>query len=131
MARLALLRECFDKWKNQNYVGVTEEWAKTFHVKQAIVRRQLNDTAWRLRKQLQADRKAFLASICDRVKEAKSGDVFRMLRPLIGTSRQHGVGMLLPQVNIVSQNINNDGQSISHSLKADMRWIQLGLSGTN
>ena len=54
MARLARLRECFESWKRGEYIGATEDWIKAFHTKQAVIRHQLNDTAWRLRKQLQA-----------------------------------------------------------------------------
>ena len=63
-------------WKDGRFVDVTDEWIKAFHTKQALIRYQLNDTAWKLRKQLQADRKLFLASVCEKVVGAKPGDVF-------------------------------------------------------
>lgn len=118
IARFALLQQCFLHWKDGRSVDATEEWLKTFHVKQALIRSQLNDVAWKLRKQLQADRKAFLASICEKVIGAKPGDVFRMLRPLIGTCRRNGVGVPLPQVN------KPDGTATASHEEYQRRWTE-------
>ena len=118
MTRLASLHECFNAWKNNHAATeseVSRQWTQQLFAKQALIRHNLNQAAWQLRKQLQTDRKCYLESICNR---AKPGEVFRMLRPLIGTSRRHGVGTPLPQIN------NADGTVSASFEEYQQRWTE-------
>ena len=119
MTRLARLHDCFHAWRNkQTSTKMSREWTRQFFAKQALIRHNLNQAAWQLRKQLRADRKSYLERICSQVCEAKPGEVFRLLRPLIGTSRRHGIGNPLPQIN------RADGAVSASFEEYQQRWTE-------
>ena len=119
MTRLARLHDCFNAWKNNSAdTRVSSQWTRQFFAKQALIRHNLNQAAWKLRKQLQADRRGYLDNICTQVCGAKPGEVFRMLRPLIGTSRRHGVGTPLPQIH------KADGTAAASFEEYQQRWTE-------